>query len=240
MGSQIEAVNQKKKLYLTDMQIHTEAERIFVAVGRRLKNRRFDDDADSMYSYLKEEETDPARNDGDLHRKLVEQGKVAKEKLDRVFEEFVDKQASGMKGDDGDDNSSDDCSMDEEYDEEKVKEYERNLANYDKMVSGEGGGASTSSHPGKSNYSKSDEVLSDVTDEEANDDDIIELDNSCDVDEDNEVNPSDDSETKGVESDIEGEDEYKDSSDRTGVPVGVRRTSESLDSLLDSDGEDKE
>lgn len=102
--SQIEEVNQKKNLYLTDTQIHTEAERMFVAVGRRLKNRRFDDDADSMYSYLKEE-ADPARSDKDLHRKLVEQGKVAKEKLDRVFEEFVDKQVSGVKGEEEEDNS---------------------------------------------------------------------------------------------------------------------------------------
>merc|ERR1719167_1364417 len=124
-----------------------------------------------MYSYLKEE-ADPAKNDVDLHRKLVEQGKVAKEKLDRVFEEFVDKQVSGLKGDDEEeDNSSDDCSMDEEYDDKEVDEYEKNLANYDKMVKGEGVGASTSSHPDeiKTYSSKSDdEVVSDESDSEEN------------------------------------------------------------------------
>jgi len=38
--SQIETVNITKRLRLTDQQIHTEADRIFVAVGRKLKMRR--------------------------------------------------------------------------------------------------------------------------------------------------------------------------------------------------------
>lgn len=129
--------------------------------------------------------------------------------------------------------------MDEEYDEEEVDEYEKNLANYDKMVEGEGGGPSTSCHRDKSKNisSKSDEVISDESGSEGNHD-IIELDNSYDVEQEAEVILSDNDETKGVESDIEEEGEYEDDAKRAET-VGNRRSSGSLDSLLDSDGEEK-
>ena len=159
--SQIENVNLTKRLRLTDQQIHTEADRIFVAVGRKLKKRRFDDDADSMYSYLKEDEVDPAAGDKELQSKLNKQGKVAKQKLDKVFEEFVDKQDRGAIPEESSDevnSDDDDADGDEEeeeeeemaetmegreaddesdkegYDSEEVDEYEKNLAAYDEMV----------------------------------------------------------------------------------------------------------
>merc|ERR1712106_294174 len=49
---EVEEVNVKRLLLLTEMQIHTQAERIFVIVGKKLKKRRNDDEAMVMYSYL--------------------------------------------------------------------------------------------------------------------------------------------------------------------------------------------
>jgi len=155
--SQIETVNLTKRLRLTDQQIHTEADRIFVAVGRKLKMRRFDDDAESMYSYLNEDEVDPAVGDKELQSKLNKQGKVAKQKLDKVFEEFVDRQDRGAVPEESSDEvnsddedaeeieeeeivetmegrKADDESDKEGYDSEEVEEYEKNLAAYDQMV----------------------------------------------------------------------------------------------------------
>lgn len=92
---EVEEVNKKKNLMLTDMKVHTEAERMFVAIGRKLKRRRFDDDAAVMYSYLQENDPgDPACKDFELDRKLDDLGKVAKKKLDTVFEQFVEKQVN--------------------------------------------------------------------------------------------------------------------------------------------------
>jgi len=90
---EVEEINKRKKLMLSEMKVHSEAERLFVATGRKLKRRRFDDDAASMYSYLKEDDQgDPAAKDFLLDQKLVDLGKTAKKKLDTVFEEFVEKQ----------------------------------------------------------------------------------------------------------------------------------------------------
>merc|ERR1712130_1050061 len=89
--------------------------------------------------------------------KLNKQGKVAKQKLDKVFEEFVDRQDRGAVPEESSDevNSDDEdaeeieeeeivetmegCKADDEsdkegYDSEEVEEYEKNLAAYDQMV----------------------------------------------------------------------------------------------------------
>merc|ERR1719249_423220 len=111
-----------------------------------------------MYSYLNEDEVDPAAVDKELQSKLNKQGKVAKQKLDKVFEEFVDKQDRGAVPDESSDEvNSDDEDVEEEeeeeemaatiegreaddesdqegYDSEEVEKYEKNLAAYDEMV----------------------------------------------------------------------------------------------------------
>lgn len=95
---EVEDVNIKKILLLTETQIHTEAERIFVTVGKKLKRRRFDDDAAVMYSYLDDDDPgDPASKDVELDLKLDALGKIAKKKIDTVFQEFVDKQVNKVK-----------------------------------------------------------------------------------------------------------------------------------------------
>jgi len=106
---EIEEVNNKLKLNLNDRQIHTEAERIFVAVGKKLKRRRNKDEGAVMYSYLKPDDEDPAANNSELDKKLEELGKVAKARIDRVFDRFVEKQASGGRSGTESD-LSDDCS----------------------------------------------------------------------------------------------------------------------------------
>jgi len=95
---EIEEVNLKNSLQLTEMKIHSEAERIFVVVGKKLKRRRFDDDATCMYSYLEDNDPgDPATQDKELDSKLDELGKIAKQKIDTVFEEFVERQVNKDK-----------------------------------------------------------------------------------------------------------------------------------------------
>merc|ERR1719419_1160198 len=102
-------VNQEKGLNLSDIQMHNEAESIFIAVGKRLQKRRLVDDGTMIHSYLKEEDTgDPAANDLELDSKLRELGRVAEQKLNKVFEEFACKQANGANDDD-DDTEEDVC-----------------------------------------------------------------------------------------------------------------------------------
>ena len=249
--SQIETVNITKRLRLTDQQIHTEADRIFVAVGRKLKMRRFDDDADSMYSYLQEGEVDPAAGDQDLQSKLNKQGKAAKQKLDKVFEEFVERQDKGATVEDSsdgvnsDENSDEEdgveeeCEVDDEsenegYDSEEVEEYEKNLAAYDEMV---GAGSSADNNDGVSDEEEElDEVPRkrkhkseikyiediDLGSEESEDEvEMIELDGG----EHEEDEEEDDNDVQVTES----------SHQRTGKE---RRSSGSLKGLLDSDNDD--
>ena len=248
--SQIETVNLIKRLGLTDQQIHTEADRIFVAVGRKLKMRRFDDDADSMYSYLKEDEVDPAAGDKELQSKLNKQGRVAKQKLDKVFEEFVDKQDRGAVAEESSDDvmsddfaeegeeiseTIDDESDKEGYDSEEVEEYEKNLAAYDEMV--EARSAEETEDEGsvdcgdleqyekKSSssirYIQDIELGSDDSEEEV---EMIELDNE-DGDSDEVIECKEED-----EDDIEVQAE---------VPATKeRKSSGSLNSLLDSDNDD--
>ena len=249
--SQIETVNITKRLRLTDQQIHTEADRIFVAVGRKLKMRRFDDDADSMYSYLQEGEVDPAVGDQDLQSKLNKQGKAAKQKLDKVFEEFVERQDKGATVEDSSDDVNSDensdeedgveeeCEVDDEsenegYDSEEVEEYEKNLAAYDEMV---GAGSSADNDdvvsdeeeeldevPRKRKHKSEIKNIEDIDlgSEESEDEvEMIELDGG-EHEEDEEEH---DNEVQVTES----------SHQRTGKE---RRSSGSLKGLLDSDNDD--
>jgi len=73
-----------------------------------------------MYSYLKpDDQGDPASKDRELEKKLDELGKVAKDKIEKVFEDFVEKQVSkGKSGEDeGDDVDEDDEDEDEDREE---------------------------------------------------------------------------------------------------------------------------
>ena len=113
---QIENINTEDSLRLTEMQIHNEAEKIFISVGRRLKKRRNIDDGSVMFSYLNPAEKDPALNDAELDNKLVMLGKEAKEKIDKVFEEYTEKQAAGVR------NNEEESETEEEEEEEEEGE----------------------------------------------------------------------------------------------------------------------
>ena len=117
---QIEKVNDEKQLNLTDMQMHNEAEKIFIMVGKKLKKRRNIDDGTVMYSYLREDDKgDPAAGDVDLDLKLQELGKVAEQKINKVFEDYAEKQAAGVKADDSDNTEPEEEDEDNESDNDK-------------------------------------------------------------------------------------------------------------------------
>ena len=69
------------------------------------------------FTILKEEDTgDPAANDLELDSKLRELGRVAEQKLNKVFEEFACKQANGANDDD-DDTEEDVCDDSDDQDD---------------------------------------------------------------------------------------------------------------------------
>ena len=112
---QIEKVNEDNSLRLTDMQIHNEAEKIFIAIGKKLKKRRNIDDGTVMYAYLKLDDAgDPAEKDTELDTKLTKLGNEAEVRINQVFEEFVDKQMTKGPSDQEEDNTDQDENSDEE------------------------------------------------------------------------------------------------------------------------------
>jgi len=76
----------------SEKQIHGEAEKIFQAVGKKLIRRRRLDEYDTSSSYIKDTTIDPARKDASLDSKLKSQTSEGKKKIQKVFEEFVEKQ----------------------------------------------------------------------------------------------------------------------------------------------------
>merc|ERR1712062_916172 len=108
-----ENINTEDSLHLTEMQIHNEAEKIFISVGRRLKKRRNNDDGSVMFSYLNPAESDPALHDAELDSKLAMLGKEAKERIDKVFEEYTEKQAACVR------NNEEGSEAEEELEEEE-------------------------------------------------------------------------------------------------------------------------
>ena len=115
---QIENINTEDSLHLTEMQIHNEAEKIFISVGRRLKKRRNNDDGSVMFSYLNPAESDPALNDAELDSKLALLGKEAKERIEKVFEEYTEKQAAGVRSNDEESETEEEEEEEEENDED--------------------------------------------------------------------------------------------------------------------------
>jgi len=88
----------------SEKQIHAEAEKIFQAVGKKLIRRRRFDEYENSCSYIKDV-IDPARSDVNLDSKLKGQMIESKKKIQKVFQEFVDKQ-NQSKGKELEDNRS--------------------------------------------------------------------------------------------------------------------------------------
>jgi len=76
-------------LHLSPLQITDEAENIFQAVGKKLKNRRQIDESDNLVSYLKEDQMeDPAAKNQDLDKVLIVQAEEGKKKINEYFDNF--------------------------------------------------------------------------------------------------------------------------------------------------------
>lgn len=76
-------------LHLNAIQVNDEAENIFQAVGKKLKNRRAIDEAEVLESYLKEDQMeDPAAKNEDLNKKLIVQAAEGKDKINKYFDDF--------------------------------------------------------------------------------------------------------------------------------------------------------
>ena len=130
---QIEKVNEDKNLRLMEMQIHNEAEKIFIAIGKKLKKRRNIDDGTVMYSYLRPDDTgDPAERDAELDTRLMQLGKEAEVRINKVFEEFVDKQVTKGQSDQEEDNTDqEDNSDEEEMNELTLENIQNNIESED-------------------------------------------------------------------------------------------------------------
>ncbi|KAK8399964.1 hypothetical protein O3P69_002973 [Scylla paramamosain] len=87
----VKKVTKQSSLPLRPETVRVQAQEIFRDVGRMLKFRRESDDLYCIYSYVEEEGEDPARQDEGLDHQLMENEKIAIENLNKVFQEFVDK-----------------------------------------------------------------------------------------------------------------------------------------------------
>lgn len=107
-------------------QVHAEAEKIFHSVGKVLKQRRGEDDYESLHSYLKDPAAeDPAMADVTLAHQLEQQDREAKKKLDKVFDEFTERQfAKGKDREEEEGEDQDDSEVDAEEEEENEDDYE--------------------------------------------------------------------------------------------------------------------
>jgi hypothetical protein len=118
----------KKAYVFLVKQVHTEAERIFQAVGKLLKQRRGDDAYENLHSYLQDPTSeDPAAEDPELARRLEEQGRAAKQKLERIFDQFVEQQVDKRKTHIEEGHEDSDEAEEEEVDEEEETERDEDI-----------------------------------------------------------------------------------------------------------------
>ncbi|XP_076068919.1 uncharacterized protein LOC143041098 isoform X2 [Oratosquilla oratoria] len=94
----VKRVTRDSSLPLRPETVRVQAQEIFRDVGKMLKERRQSDDLYSIYAYVPpskegEVDKDPAANDTDLNQQLLENEKTAREKTEKIFELFVNKEA---------------------------------------------------------------------------------------------------------------------------------------------------
>ncbi|XP_045134935.1 death domain-associated protein 6-like isoform X2 [Portunus trituberculatus] len=87
----VKKVTKQSNLPLRPETVRVQAQEIFRDVGKILKYRRESDDLYSIYSYVEEEGEDPAKQDEALDQQLKENEKIASENLNKVFQDFVEK-----------------------------------------------------------------------------------------------------------------------------------------------------
>ena len=116
--------------------METLAHDTFTEVGNGLQRRRVDDFIQNFGSYLTDEykpDEDPALCDGELRKRLIENRKTGKKRLDEVVEKFAQKQE--QSGDNEDDDDDDD---DEDDDVEPSESSESDIENTDRATSDAG------------------------------------------------------------------------------------------------------
>ena len=88
-----------------------------------------------MYSYLRPEPDDtgdPAERDAELDTRLMQLGKEAEVRINKVFEEFVDKQVTKGQSDQEEDNTDqEDNSDEEEMNELTLENIQNNIESED-------------------------------------------------------------------------------------------------------------
>merc|ERR1711983_628218 len=91
------------------------------------------DDGTVMYSYLRPDDSgDPAERDAELDTKLMQLGKEAEVRINKVFEEFVEKQATKGQSDQEEDNTDqEDNSDEEEMNELTLENIQNNIESED-------------------------------------------------------------------------------------------------------------
>ncbi|KAK3857392.1 hypothetical protein Pcinc_036355, partial [Petrolisthes cinctipes] len=87
----VKKVTKESSLPLRPETVRVQAQEIFHDIGKVLKERRESDDLYNIYSYGDDETDDPANTDTQLNQKLIDNESIAKDKLEKVFQEFVDK-----------------------------------------------------------------------------------------------------------------------------------------------------
>ncbi|XP_045625109.2 death domain-associated protein 6 [Procambarus clarkii] len=96
----LKKVTKQSSLPLRPETVRVQAQEIFRDVGRMLKERRESDDLYNIYSYADDDVEDPAIKDEDLNQQLTENESIAKDKLEKIFQEFVDKDAEARENTD--------------------------------------------------------------------------------------------------------------------------------------------
>merc|ERR1739840_9375 len=88
----VKKVTKDSLLPLRPETVRVQAQDIFRDVGKMLKDRRESDDLEIFYSRAQEEPEDPGSKDDELEKKLTENEEVARVKIEKVFQEWVDKE----------------------------------------------------------------------------------------------------------------------------------------------------
>ncbi|CAL4119857.1 unnamed protein product, partial [Meganyctiphanes norvegica] len=96
----VKKVTKDSLLPLRPETVRVQAQDIFREVGKMLKDRRESDDLEIFYSRADDALEDPGSKDEDLDRKLAENEEVAREKIDKVFQDWVEKESEWRENQD--------------------------------------------------------------------------------------------------------------------------------------------
>ncbi|XP_037082548.1 death domain-associated protein 6-like [Pollicipes pollicipes] len=139
--SQIETANRHHRLLMGPGAIHDQAKDVFLTLGRQLQRRRRAALAESMDALCGADQwrsRDPAEGDASVSSRLAENAQRGRRRLDDVFSEFVERQASaaaerrkrrvaaggGASGEEDQDDDEEEGEDDEEAEESEVTDDE--------------------------------------------------------------------------------------------------------------------